>query len=86
MWQRTAIVVALGLLSVPRAELRSEEIRYSELLISDLHWVTFDVAMGRILATGNRTKQDRQRGTRERPDGAAEAIAVTLDRGLVSVH
>ena len=86
MWQRTAIVVALGLLLVPRAVSLSEEFRYSELLISDVNWVTFDVAMGRILATGNRTKQDRQRGTRERPDGAAEAIAVTLDRGLVSVH
>jgi hypothetical protein len=86
MWQRTAIVVALGLSSIPCALSLSEEIRYSELLISDLNWVTFDVAMGRILATGSRTKQDRQRGTRELPDGAKEAIAVTLDRGLVSVY
>jgi hypothetical protein len=86
MWQRTAIVVALGLSSVPCAVSFSEEIRYSELLISDLNWVAFDVAMGRILATGSRTKQDRPRGTRELPDGAKEAIAVTLDRGLVSVH
>ena len=86
MWQRTAIVVALGLVGAPGAELPGEEIRYSELLISDLNWVTFDVAMGRVQATGNRTKHDQQRAHRELPDGATESCAVTLDRGLVSLH
>ncbi len=86
MWQRTAVIVALGLVWAPRARLPGEEIRYAELLISDLNWVMFDVTMGRILATGNRTRHNQQRTSRELPDGTIETFAVTLDRGLVSLH
>jgi hypothetical protein len=48
--------------------------------------VNFDVAMGRMLAVGNRAKQDRQRVVREYPNGTTETLTVTLDRGLVSMQ
>ena len=70
----------------PRRELPGEEIRYSELLISDLNWVTFDVAMGRILATGTAPSRIDSVAHRELPDGSRRVVAVTLDRGLVSLH
>ena len=86
MWRRTAIILTLGLSLTPRAESLGQDIPGSDRLILELNWVSFDVAMGRILATGNRTRQDRQRVCREHSNGITEALTVTLDRGLVSMH
>ena len=74
-----------ALADAPRQSL-GQDIPGSDRLILELNWVSFDVAMGRILATGNRTRQDRQRVCREHPNGLTETLTVTLDRGLVSMH
>ena len=86
MWRRTAIILTLGLSLTPRAQSLGQDIPGSDRLILELNWVSFDVAMGRILATGNRTRQDRQRVCREHSNGITETLTVTLDRGLVSMH
>jgi hypothetical protein len=86
MWQRIAIVLAVGLECLPAPETRGADPSYADTLLSELDWVRFDLVMGRMLATGHRTKQDRQRAVRQGPDGAAETLTVTLDRGLVSLH
>lgn len=86
MWRRTAIILTLGLSLTPRAQSLGQDIPGSDRLILELNWVSFEVAMGRLLATGNRTRQDRQRVCREHANGLTETLTVTLDRGLVSLH
>ncbi len=90
MWRRTMLIVAVGITLATRdtsdAQQRGQECDGSELLISGLNWVRFDVAMGRVMATSNRTKQDRQRARRDLPDGGSECLTVTIDRGLISLH
>ncbi len=64
----------------------SDDPRPPDLLISELNWVRFDVVFGRVLATCTRTKQDRHRIRRDYPSGAAESVAVSMDRGLISLR
>ncbi len=42
--------------------------------------------MGRLQATGLRTKQERQRAERADPSGVDEVLTVSIDRGLVSAE
>ncbi|MHB8867055.1 MAG: hypothetical protein ACYC6N_32230 [Pirellulaceae bacterium] len=85
MWRRIAIILTLGLSLAPRAQAFGQAPPRSDPLIVELNWVSFDVVMGRIRATGHRARQARQRVCREQEQGATEAMTVTLDRGLVSI-
>jgi hypothetical protein len=86
MWRRTALIVVIGLALASRSRSMAQESQCPQLLISDLNWVRFDVVMGRIVAVKNRAKQDRQRARRELPCGTCEALTISIDRGLTSLH
>lgn len=86
MWQRNAILLALGLSCSPRAESLGEEIPGSQRLLAKTNWVTCDLAMGRLVVLAHRAKQDQPRIERTWPDGTEESFQVSLDRGLASLH
>ncbi len=86
MWRHDALITAIGLTLTTLSSSSGDEINSSDLLISDRNWVRFDVAMGRLMATTIRTKQDRQRAERDLPCGATESLTVSIDRGLISLQ
>lgn len=86
MWQRNAILLALGLSCSPRAESLGEEIPGSQRLLAKTNWVTCDLSMGRLVVLAHRAKQDQPRIERTWPDGTEESFRVSLDRGQVSLH
>ena len=86
MWRRNAWIVAFGVALFTPIRAFSQEACPSELLISHLNWIRFDVAMGRVIATCSRAKQDRHRARREHPSGASETLSVTIDQGLISLR
>ncbi len=86
MWRRNALIIAIGFTLAVQNKSWGDEANSPDLLLSDLNWVHFDVAMGRLMATTIRTKQDRQRAHREHPNGVTESLAVSIDRGLISLQ
>jgi hypothetical protein len=86
MWRRTACIIALGTVLVACRKSSGQTTDDSEPLISHRNWIHFDVSLGRILATSHRTTQNRQQVHREHPCGGCESLAITIDRGLISVQ
>jgi hypothetical protein len=86
MWQRNAILLALGLSLSPSAVSLGEEIPGSKRLPAKTNWITCDLAMGRLVVLANRAKQDQPSIERTWPDGTEERFRVSLDRGLASLH
>lgn len=86
MWQRNAMLLALGLSCSPPAASLGDEIPASQRLIARTNWVTCDLALGRLVVLAHRAKQDQPRIERTWPDGTEERFHVSLDRGLVSLH
>ncbi len=66
--------------------LNADETRQRALLLTQLQWVRFDVVLGRVLATTNRTDQNRSHVTEAGPADAHEKLFVTVDEGLISLR
>ncbi len=86
MWRRTALSLALYLALNTSAHLIADEASQRSLLLTRLQWVRFDLVLGRLQATTNRTDQSRQHATDNGPSGRQEKLFVSVDQGLISLR
>lgn len=86
MWRRTALSLALYLALNTSAHLIADEASQRSLLLTRLQWVRFDLVLGRVHATTNRTDQSRQHATNNGPSGQQEKLFVSVDQGLISLR
>jgi hypothetical protein len=86
MWRRTALSLVWCLTLNPSNHLFAEQASASSLLLTRLQWVRFDLVLGRVHATTNRTDQSRQHATDNSQAGQREKLFVSVDQGLISLR
>lgn len=78
--------LALYLALNTSTHLIADEANQRQLLLTRLQWVRFDLVLGRVHATTNRTDQSRRQATDNGPSGQEEKLFVSVDQGLISLR
>jgi hypothetical protein len=85
MWRRTALVLTAWLAVNASQPVLAKDADQDSLLLTRLHWVRFDLVLGRVQATTNRKDQSRQHATDQSESGRREKLFVSVDQGLISL-